>query len=289
MKNFFFLKKKSNMTMLIGHDGVNVFISMLDQEMSMPEFLITNNKRERNEETQQFHEQKLFIKKTKTRDVEEEHGVSELTRALFSVPASVIHVLKIAEFVKQFRSFSGNWRNNAVIVDNRHTPNKKYSPKQYAAFFSEWAENVAQYLGDQKERTFVLTANVAMKGNNRLSNQTIHPLILDETKHSLSLDGTTHGNVVPNTNHILVPGDSRCMGCRRFFVTLDASKTKPLGFYLCNCARQCRAAYCLRCRAIYWALHVTAESDMVDCVSGLCNVKWGLQDLIVLSVQRRAP
>ncbi len=161
-------------------------------------------------------------------------------------------------------------------------PNQKFSCKQYTDEFVAWVERVTDVLLSQPGRTYGL----------RVDDNTI------TQGPAGTADGEGWNLWMPNTseelgrNHIVVPGDNRCTGCRRYFKTKTFQRQKDLAFFKCKCDRH-RASHCVRCRVLQWALSVPVdeESGEVDVDGGVaclgvgCGVKWKLTDLFIVSVQ----
>ena len=163
-------------------------------------------------------------------------------------------------------------------------PNQKFSCRQYTEEFIEWLDRTTELIVSQQDRTYGM----------RLEDNTLQqPLAGAGTDDDDEWLANTPEVLGPN--HVVVPGDNRCTGCRRYFKTKTFQRQKDLGFFKCGCDRH-RASHCVRCRVLQWALSIptgTEEEETghvrvtegVACLATGCGVKWTPADLFVISVQ----
>ncbi len=163
-------------------------------------------------------------------------------------------------------------------------PNKKFSCTQYADGYVQWLraaeELIIQLCKGQGSRFFRM--GVDMRG----------------------IQTVWQGqNGAPNKQGddrwiLRTPGDDRCMGCRRFFLTVVPENCKELAFRTCECcaSSSASASYCVRCWIIQWSLRLpvpqtpaelySPQLTRVRCTTTKCTATWSLSDLCVLSVNK---
>jgi len=160
-------------------------------------------------------------------------------------------------------------------------PNKKFSCNTYNQHFVDWVDTVTNVITACRDRTF-------------------HVFVDSESKERRFRGPFDDCEESDSPDIVQTPKDNRCISCRRFFITIDPSRCKPLTFTLCQCEKR-RASLCVRCRVIQWAtlLPVDTESGMVqpfdesgnirqvECLGSSCKTKWCPADLFVVEFTKR--
>ena len=155
---------------------------------------------------------------------------------------------------------------------------KKFTRNVYTPLFTNWVGEAARIIvdaGRRYGRMFHLTLD---------ANRTICIRGPDAQRSPL----------VPNAGVLKIPGDARCTGCRRFYLS-DSSvpdANKLPAFHACSCTP--RAFYCVRCRLTQWAsiMHengaTASVTAKVPCGVHGCSVMWGIADLMFLESTEEA-
>jgi len=168
------------------------------------------------------------------------------------------------------------------------SPNRKYSRTIYSDRFLNFVSGISSLLAKCPSRVYRMR---------------VDPLDRSKTVCNPNTD-----QFKPNNGMLRIPGDYRCVGCRRYFKTRDSRRCKNLAFHLCGCD-ECRASHCMECRVLQWCLKMAFTTTAittndgnsptvvqcfdeqgalkrVECSGNGCRTCWSLEDLFVLSMHR---